>query len=280
MIRLFKKYPGLTVLVLVITTQLAWFWAAPGNFKMIWSKNPAVAAIIKEHDFVEEKNKRVTISYYLPYFQYFSDIVAGAQPPKKEWMESYYLGKPYIFHTYYQKAADLYPENATVHYFLGFCEYYMENHDVARAQFERSVELDPYFFWAYYDLAVIYYQQGDFYKCVKSLTQAISLRKEIGLTIMRQDFLYQQIWRYVANPSQVLGSNLDQGQKDAMLLLSICFVKAGAYPQALKMMQYSGLNSPWHQELSADILKKIENKQRATDDIDGLIQEQIPVRLF
>ena len=54
----------------------------------------------------------------------------AAEQPKKEWMEGYFFGKPYIFDTYYQKAAELFPDIDAAHYLLGFCEYYLGNFDM------------------------------------------------------------------------------------------------------------------------------------------------------
>ena len=280
MIQLLRKYPEFSLLVCLGVTQLSWFWLAPGNFKTVWAQNILVAHIIKEHALVEEKSKIVTVSYYNPYFDYFADIAAGTQQPNKAWMEGYYFGRPYIFHTYYHKAVDLFPNIDAVHYLLGFCEYYMGNPDVARVQYEKSMELNPYFFWSDYNLGVIYFQQGDFFKSAVVLSKAISLRKEISLAILRQSPFYRQIWRSIANPPQILGKNLIEGQADAALLLATCFVKAHMEPQALQIIQSIGKDSPWHRELWKELYKKASNKQALTDVFDHSIQEQIPVRLF
>jgi tetratricopeptide (TPR) repeat protein len=129
-----------------------WFWLAPGNFKAVWSKNPIVIDMIKENNLAEQKSKIMAISYYYPYFPYFADIVAGSEQPKKEWMDGYYLGRPYIFQQYYQLAVDLFPEIDAPHFLLGYCAYYRGDPDTAGAQFEKTVNLNPYFFWSYYDI--------------------------------------------------------------------------------------------------------------------------------
>jgi len=144
---------------------------------VLWRHNPLVTEIIKEHELVNQKSKLVTISYYYPAFGYFADIVAGTQPPKKEWMQGYYFGKPYIFHQYYQKAAQLLPDSDAAHFLLGFCQYYLGLGDMARTQYETAAALNPYFFWSYYNLGVIYFQQGDFLKSAMALTQALALKK-------------------------------------------------------------------------------------------------------
>jgi tetratricopeptide (TPR) repeat protein len=268
MIEFFRKQGVTVVMGVVIVILLCCF------------KNPIVAHIIREHDLVEEKSKMVTISYYFPNFDYFADIVSGAQQPKKDWMEGYYFGKPYIFHTYYQKTVDLFPDNGAAHYLLGFCEYYMGNQDVAVTQFEKSVEADPYFFWSYYNLGVIYFQQGKLRKSVEIMTKALSLSNEITLAIINRDSLFHQIWHKVANPSEVLERNVEEGQKDAVLVMTASFIKAGGYAQALKIMGTFKLSDAWHQELTHKLLQKATTHQSTTEDIDQSILDQVSVRLF
>jgi tetratricopeptide (TPR) repeat protein len=279
-VALFKKDPLLASVGILAGTCLLWFLLAPQGFKTIWSKNPLVAEIIKEHDLVNEKAKVVAISYYYPTFSYFANIVFGSAQPEKELMESYYLGKPYIFHTYYQKAVDLFPDNDAAQYLLGYCEYYMGNAGIAAGHYEQSVDVNPYFFWSYYNLGVIYFQQGDFLKSAMILSKSLALRNEITLEILHQGPFYRQIWRLISGPPQILANNLRQGQADAALLLTACFVKAGAYNQALQIIQSFGPSIPWHQDLWQALRKKALSRQSATDDIDDSIQEQIPVRLF
>jgi hypothetical protein len=111
------------------------------------------------------------------------------------------------------------------------------------------------------------------------LNKALSIRKEYTLEILHQSAFYMQIWRYLADPRQVLANDLGQGQNDAMLLLAACFVRAAGYDQALQIIQSAG-GSPWHQGLWALLHKIALSRQRPMDDMDRLIQEQIPVRLF
>jgi tetratricopeptide (TPR) repeat protein len=274
-----KKDPLTAALILLAVLCVLWFWLAPGNFKAVWSKNPVVVDMVKEHDLAEQKSKIMAISYYYPYFPYYAGIVAGREQPKKEWMEGYYLGRPYIFQDYYRMASDLFPEIDAPHFLLGYCDYYMGDLDTARAQFEKTVDLNPYFFWSYYDLGVIYFQQRDYYKSAVILNKALSLRKEYTLEILHQSAFYMQIWRYLSDPKQALANNLGEGQNDGMLLLAACFVKAAGYDQALQIIQSAGSN-PWHQQLWALLRKAAVSRQKTTDDFDRLIQEQIPVRLF
>jgi len=273
MIPVYKKYSLLALFFFLGVTQLIWFWMAPENFKSVWKNNLLVAHIIKQHNLIEEKSKILTISYYYPGLSYFAHFIIGDERPDKGRIGG-------SFHTYYQMAVDLMPNIDAAHFLLGFCEYYMGNPDEARLQFEKSVDLNPYYFWSYYNLGVIYFKQGDFLQSAVILNKTFTLKNEITLGILHQDPFYQQIWHYLDDPGQILESDLSEGKNDAALLLADCFVKAGARPQALQIIQHVGQGSIRHKEIW-DRLKKIAvSRQSITDDIDRLIQEQIPVRLF
>jgi tetratricopeptide (TPR) repeat protein len=279
-LHIYKKDPLLTILGLLAVILVGWVSLAPAGFKAFWGKNPLVVEMIKEHQQAEQKSKFASVSIYYPYLPYFAGIVAGVEKPRKEWMDTYYLGRPYIFSLYYGKAVEMFPENDAGHYLLGYCAYYSGDQNSARRQFEESMKINPYFFWSYYNLGVIYFQQGDFLKSAEVLNKGLSIKKEFTLEILRQGAFYGQIWQYLANPPQISGRNLDEGQEDAAFLLAVYLIKAGRADQALGIIQSIGLKTAWHQELWGDLYKKAARKQRATEDIDPLIKEQIPVRMF
>jgi len=280
LLHILKKDPLLTISGLAVIVSLGWFCLVPAGFKSFWGKNPLAVEMIKEHAQVVQKSKLVSVSIYTPYLPYFAGIVAGTEKPKKEWMYTYYLGRPYTFSLYYGKAVEMFPENDTVHFLSGYCEYYAGDINSARGQFEESMKINPYFFWSYYDLGVIYYQQGDLLKSAEVLGKALSLKKDFTLDILHQGAFYGQIWQYIVNPPQILGRNLDEGQEDAAFLVALYLVKAGRQDQAIGIIRAIGQGTAWHRGLWEDLYKKAVSKQTAIDDIDPLIREQIPVRLF
>ena len=276
----FKKDPLLAGIGLAAIVLAGWFSLTPAGFTAFWKKNPLVVEMIKEHVQSEQKSKFASVGVYYPYLPYFAGIVAGTEKPRKEWMNTYYAGQPYIFGLYYGKIAEMFPDNDAGHFLLGYCDYYSGDIDSAREQFERSVKINPYFFWSYYDLGVIYFQQGDILKSAEILSKAFTIKKEYTLEILRQGAFYGQIWQYIADPPQILGRNLDEGQEDAALLLAVYLVKAGRDEEAIQMIRSIGTGTSWHRGLWETLFKKAVSKLRATDDIDSLIKERVPVRLF
>jgi hypothetical protein len=129
-------------------------------------------------------------------------------------------------------------------------------------------------------LGVIYFQQGDLFKSADILSKGLSVNKEYTLEILRQGAFYGQIWQYIADPQRILRRDLDEGQEDAAFLLTVYLVKAGKQAQALGIIRSIGQKTSWHQKLWEDLYQKAVSGQTETKDMDPLIKEQIPVRMF
>ncbi len=235
--------------------------------------------MIKEHQLVNEKSKIITISYYFPHFPYFADIVSGEKQPNKELMDGYHFSRPYIFHTYYQRAVDLLTDNDSARYLLGFCDYYMGQGKEAQKHYEKALEINKYFFWVYYNLGIIYFQEQDYLRSATVLTNALRLNKNITLEILHQSAFYRQIWRNLPNPPQVLESNLQEGFQDAAFLLASCYLKAGGFDPALQLVGSLGQNQ-YHQDIGRVVQKMALSHQRSSDELERLIKVYIPIRLF
>lgn len=233
-----------------------------------------MAHIIKEHLSSVKKAKLITISYYYPDFKYLANIVAAVQSPEKDskWADDFYA--------YYRMTVDYFPEIDSTHFLLGFCKYYRNDIDAARGEFEESVQLNPYFFWSYYNLGVIYFNQGDFLKSAEILSKAISVDNEITLAVLHQNSFYQQIWLRLADPGQTLEENLRDGKKDALLVLADCMLKGGFYSQSLEIISSAEKASFNHQQVWVKLYQKAVEKKASTEVIDRLISDQVAVRLF
>ncbi len=261
-----KSSPIFPIFV-VLALLLLWFW------------KPLAAYVGREHAHCEQKAKLITLNLYYPHFEYFAAIVEGKQLPKAEWMEGYYFGQPYIFHSYYQKAADLFPDVDAAHYLLAYCNYYMGDKAAARAEFEKSLGLDPYFFWSSYNLGAIYFSQGDYDKSAVILMRALALKPGATFDILHHD-LYMQIWRYIPDTGVVVTNNMNEARRDAALLLADYFIKVKKYPEALQVLNFFKPADLKHQDLWQALYEAAANKHILGHEFDVLLQGQVPVRLF
>ena len=61
---------------------------------------------------------------------------------------------------YYERAAEFLPKDFAGHYLLGLCRYSVGRQEQAAESLRRAIDADPYFFWAYYDLGMVYWHNG------------------------------------------------------------------------------------------------------------------------
>jgi tetratricopeptide (TPR) repeat protein len=78
------------------------------------------------------------------------------------------------FNRYFAMVVKLYPTRADAHGLLGYTEFHGGDLDSAQQSYERSVYLQPGFFWTNFNLGVVYFQQGDFVRSSQLLVRALA----------------------------------------------------------------------------------------------------------
>ncbi len=257
-----------------------WLILAPGGFKAFWAQTPLIAEIIREHNEVEQKTRNITIQIYTSFFPYLAGIAAGKEQPAAEKMDGYYQGQPYIFRQYYQKVAQMYPETDAGHYLLGYCEFYRGDPETARREWTKSIVLNPAFFWPYYNLAVMAFQEGDLAESAAYLVKGLNVDPGATLEALRQGGFYWQIWQHIGDPGRVIENNLNQGRLDALMMLAFDFMDARSFAQAEGIIKLISVQNTWHQQVW-DLLKQdLRGHLKPSAQERKMLQQLVPVRLF
>ncbi len=246
-----------------------------------WLCGPSLKGyIVREQERVDDKSKIMAMGYYRPNFAYFAGIVAGTERPSAELMRGYHFGKPYIFDDYYGMVTENFPNQDAGHALAAFTAYYKGELAKARLHYERAIEINPHFFWPYYNLGVIYYEQKEYAKAANVLTKSLVLNQGMSLGILHEDPFYRQILKSVPDPQRVVEEDLSQGMVDAALLLAVCYLKAGAREQARTIVASFDQPGVWHRELWDQLKKVMLGQNTFTEGLDRMVHEQVPVRLF
>jgi tetratricopeptide (TPR) repeat protein len=71
-------------------------------------------------------------------------------------------GKPIDanYQTYYELTAEFLPQDFASHYLLALCYHSRGQAEQAAQSYRKSLTLNPNFFWAYYNLGLLYWQGG------------------------------------------------------------------------------------------------------------------------
>jgi len=82
---------------------------------------------------------------------------------------------------------------AEEHFYQGIEYRQQENKSLAMEEFTRAIELDPGYYYAFYNRALIYYQNGDLGSCLADYNKAIELRPDNVYWTIERGFLYLEL---------------------------------------------------------------------------------------
>ena len=82
---------------------------------------------------------------------------------------------------------------AEEHFYQGIEYIRQENNALAIEEFTRAIELDPGYYYAYYNRALAYYQNGELESCLADYNKAIELRPDNVYWTIERGFLYLEL---------------------------------------------------------------------------------------
>lgn len=87
----------------------------------------------------------------------------------------------------------LFDAEAEEHFYQGIEYRRQENNALAMEEFTRAIELDPGYYYAYYNRALVYYQTGELESCLADYNKAIELRPDNVYWTIERGFLYLEL---------------------------------------------------------------------------------------
>ncbi len=154
-----------------------------------------------------------------------------------------------LYTSYYEKVLEIYPDFPTVHTFLGYLYYYQGEEGLALKDFEEEVIANPDFFWAYYNMGVICFNQGQYQRAIKMFSQAQKTDFEKTLSMLYESKLYSDI---LAKPGsqKIFYENLERAQIRSYLLIGLSLQRLGEINKSQRILS----------RLSSRDLKVLEKK--------------------
>lgn len=129
--------------------------------------------------------KGSALSRLMPYHLYLVKYLSGEIPYQQERFVEYVH--------YYRQVIDYMPYTADAFGMLGLCYYHMQEKGKAIAAFKRAIELNPHFFWFYYNLGAFYYKDGRYEEAVELFKQAMTTESDAALSFIYISKIYLPI---------------------------------------------------------------------------------------
>jgi tetratricopeptide (TPR) repeat protein len=98
------------------------------------------------------------------------------------------------FKDYFQLVIDSFPNQYDAYSMMGYCQYYLGHEDEAIKDYTSSIQANPTFFCNYFNLAVIYFNKGEFSQSADLIRQSLSLPLQLtGLSLVTSNSIYMLI---------------------------------------------------------------------------------------
>lgn len=123
---------------------------------------------------------------------------------------------------YYEKLIEHFPNKADAYGMIGYFKNQLGQVDEALKAYEKSVEINPNFFWTRFNLGVLYYQQGDYPSASRHLQTALRLDPDQTIAAIE---VSKNVYRPIAVMSvghvQGMRNQLNWGRRRAFGLLAL-----------------------------------------------------------
>lgn len=168
-----------------------------------------------------------TMSRLTPPMDYFAEFV-----DKKDHYDTFKLMNCINYH---QEVAHYFVyQKAEAFGMLGFCYERLGRQPQAVASYRKAIELNPDYFWPYYNLGVISYNQAKYSQAKDYFYQGLQLEPVRTIVLLSRSKVYNDV-----NLSRFQGptdyfQGLKQGRTEAYILMMDSLYKTGAYIELLK----------------------------------------------
>jgi tetratricopeptide (TPR) repeat protein len=127
------------------------------------------------------------------------------------------------FEEYFKLVTDSYPDQSDAYGMLGYCQYYLGEEDKAIQSYVSAIKINPDFMADDYNLAVIYYGQGEYAKAILFAKKAleVSLSAQVQSIVASNRIYSLMIMQIPGNGQQNIVERYFQLKQKALNLFKI-----------------------------------------------------------
>jgi len=114
---------------------------------------------------------------------------------------------------------------------LGFCYDRLGNRHLAKDSYQKAISFNPDYFWPYYDLGVINYNEKQYAGAVDYFEKAIGLNPLKTVLLLSRSKVYNDVRLSKVGGTYDFIEGIKEGRKEAYILLMNSLYKNGSYPE-------------------------------------------------
>jgi hypothetical protein len=190
-----------------------------------FSENPLIVNLQDQQQKVKNKAMMVTINHYRPDMAPWKDFLVDGKSLDKRFLDDSVQ--------YYEIINGYVPGIAEPNYMLGLCHSLSGDVPLALAAYEKAALIEPRFFWSWYNVGILYYQQGEFTKSVQAFRKALTIAPQDTVNIMGASKIYEEVIRGIGPAQEIIGSHLQQGYRSAAQMLEAGIRRSRGQPAGI-----------------------------------------------
>ncbi len=181
------------------------------KIKSAFTANALWHSLGAQREKVKNKAILITINHYRPDLSQWTNFFVNNTLPDKSFLNDSVR--------YYEMIRDYAPQMAETYYLLGLCHYFLGDNQEALANEQKATALEPHFFWAWYNLGLMYYRAGLFEQSAKSFQMALNVRPAATIKVVQSSRIFTEILHSIALPDVVNAQSLQNGYVNAIRML-------------------------------------------------------------
>ena len=177
--------------------------------------------VIETQRITSLKAKSLVLGYQTPDFKSLAQNLLENHVFNSTELHDYRAGRDYL--SFYKKASELFPNNFEFFYMQGICYFWMGDLPSAESNLRQSLQINPVFFWSYYNLGLLYLKNGKIDAAIELFSIARHVTPPITQKFLHDLQAFWIIWRYMPNPESTINSHLQEADQkiDYLLLIAL-----------------------------------------------------------
>ena len=163
--------------------------------------------------------KSRTLGYITPDFKQLAQNILEGHVFKPEELDAWADRHRYL--SFYKKGAELFPNLFEMYYMEGVCQLWMGDSASAEASLRQSLQINPVFFWSYYNLGLLYLKNGQTDSAIALFAQAKQIPIPITAKILHDIQAFYTVWLNMPDPENYINGHLQQANRQINYLMMV-----------------------------------------------------------
>lgn len=183
---------------------------------------PLKSHVLETRQITSLQAKSRILGYQTPDFRLLARDLLENHVFKPDELNNKANGTGYLF--FYAKASELFPDEFEMFYMRGICQFWMGDLPSAEASLRKSLEINPVFFWSYYNLGLLYLKTGNIDAAIALFSRAQHIPPGLTKKFLHDLQAFEIIWRFMPDPENYINNQLQKAKQQTDAFVQTAFV--------------------------------------------------------